>query len=524
MTVYRASLKKGEANERSVFLKKYGFDLISNDESFDNLLKLAKIICDVPIAYISILDDEYQYILAQDGIKLETMPVEDSFCQHTLKSDKILVIEDTIKDDQTNNLPLVNQKKPIAFYSGYPLVDNKKNNFGAFCVMDYQSRKLNKKQEEALKVLGDQVMQSFNLRKTLIASLNGTQPYSPSAYQKIEDLEHQLMRANKKLHTQNKEIEKKYSKLKTANLKLEQKSKDIEAIVDMLPACVSFVDLNYCYQINNQVYEDWFGFSKKELKGKHVSFVIGEDTFKEQLPLFKRAFNGEIIQFEITLNVKEEQHLRVSYLPLTDYRGKVSGTFVFAEDLTDIKRYQKELEISNQSLESFAYIASHDIRSPLKTIASFSTLLKKELGERNVHYSEKHLDFMIKSVKQLENLTSDLLNYAIVQNDSVEVNNPCSLKKVFKIVCDNLKTIVSEAGAILNFESTDIKLMVLENDLIQLLQNIISNAIKYQEKENQPLIKISTEIKKNLCNVIIKDNGIGIEEKDIKKISNHLHA
>lgn len=517
MTVYQEDLAINMTFGRSI-LNKYEFNSISNDDSFDNFLKLAKIICDAPVAYISILDDENQYVLAQDGIELKTMSIADSFCQYTLDENKIVIIEDSKNDKRTKNLPLVNQNKPIAFYAGYPLVDNEENNLGAFCIMDYHQRKLNHKQQEALKLLSNQVVKSFNTRKELFQSLKITHVDTTDRYQKEEDLRRQLILSNKKLRANNIEIEEKYSQLKTFNLKLLRKSLEIESIIDALPACVSCIDLQYCYQLTNKVYEDWFGFSQKELKGEHVSYVLGDEGFKALRPYYNKVFNGETVRYETRVNVNGERHIRVTYLPSYDYLGKINGAFIFTEDLTDIKRYQEELEISNKSLESFASIVSHDIKSSLKTITGFSTLLKHELDGKSVLYNKVHLDYIVQSAKRLESLTTDLLSYAKVQNDKVDIHNGCSIQNTLKIVLDNLHISIKASNAILNFDKTDARLALSENHLIQLLQNIISNGIKYQEKQNQPIINISIKKNEPFCSIILKDNGIGIKKEDLEKI------
>jgi len=320
------------------------------------------------------------------------------------------------------------------------------------------------------------------------------------------------------LFEQNQQLAIKSDELKMANFMLQQKPQELESIIDIMPACISFVDLNYCYQINNKVYEEWFGISKDELKGKHVSKVIGEEKFQTLRPIFDRAFSGEIVEFETTLNTKKRCHLRVTYLPILDYKDQVKGTFVFAEDLTEIKNYQEKLELSNKSLESFAYIASHDIKSPLRTIISFGKLLKADLVKNDIEYKQEYLDYMIESGNRLESLTTDLLNYAKVQNEKIEIESASCLKKVLKIVCKNLQTSINSVDAVIDYVETDIKLMVLENDLIQLLQNIISNGIKYQEEDKQPIVKILVTQDKNNCKVIISDNGIGIKKQNLNVI------
>jgi len=468
-------------SSKSILLQNYGLENIANDQSFNNLLSLAKIICEVPIAYISIFDSNNQYIIAQDGFEFQTIPVQESVSQYTLNKNKVLVIEDIKKDSRTKNLPLFKQNPSINFYSGFPLITDK-NNLGTFCIMDYKSRALSAKQEKALKLLSEETCKQFNL------------------------------------FGQNLQLEVKHHELKTINFSITQKRQELEAIIDKLPACISFVDLNYCYQINNKVYEDWFGVSKEALKGKHIINTIGKEKFQKLLPIFKRAFNGEIVEFETTLNAKKTRHLRVTYLPVLNYKNQVKGTFVFAEDLTEIKNYQEKLELSNQSLESFAYIASHDIKSPLKTIMGFGKILKADLTKNKIDYKQDYLDNMIETAQRLENLTKDLLSYAMVQNDQFKVEAACSFNEILNIVCHNLQTDIGSAEAIIDFKKTDIQLMVKETDLIQLLQNIISNGIKYQQKDNQPIVKIVTVKKAEHCEIIISDNGIGIEQENLRII------
>jgi len=179
---YTAANNTFNNKERSLLLQTYGLEKIANDESFNNLLDLAKVICEAPIAYISILDDNYQYILAQDGTEFQKIPIQDSFCQYTLDEKKVLVIEDAKNDSRTKNLPLVKANPSINFYSGSPLIDEKDNNLGAFCIMDYESRALSSKQEKALNVLSKEVIKLFKSRKKLLLNLKKTQSQPTDSY------------------------------------------------------------------------------------------------------------------------------------------------------------------------------------------------------------------------------------------------------------------------------------------------------------------------------------------------------
>ena len=512
---------------RGKLLKSYGLDAISaeGDDTFQNLLKLAALICDAPIAYISIIDDDNQYILSQEGAEFETMPVEDSFCQHTLKEKEILIIENPKVDDRTKSLPLLKEDSGISFYAGQPLIDRNDNNLGAFCIMDYKSRTLSKEQKEALKVLSNEVIKSFNLRRKLLSSLRETEGNKPkNPYQKLEELENQLIIANQKLVEQQKRIELKREKLRVASSQLKDKTEDFALIIDVLPACISFVDLNYCYQLNNRTYEKWFNLKREDIKGKHVSCVIGADAFQAQKKLFDQVFAGEIIEFETVVKGKS---LWVRFVPARDHKGKTTGCFVLAEDLTQFKKYQNQLEQSNEGLKSFAYVASHDIKSPLKTIISFGQLLKKDLENQASNYNQEFLDFIIDSAKRLEGLTTDLLNYAQIQESEEQSIEPCSLTNVLNLVLKDLQQPIQSSNAFIDNRVVDFLLNVHEYDLLQLLQNIISNGIKYQKQGSQPVIKIESKQQQDYCEISVQDNGIGIAEKDLEKIFQpftRLHA
>jgi len=493
--------KTADNPNKNALLEAYGFEKISNDESFNNLLSLAKIICNAPIAYISIFDENYQYILTQDGADFQTIPKQDSICQYTIDKKDVLIIEDTKKDSRTKNLPFVAQNPSIDFYSGSPfLIDDKNNYLGTFCIMDYSSRKFSVKEEEALNLLSKEAVKLFKSRKKILSNL--------------KDAENQ----SNKMYQNNKQLAAKNGELESTNFLLKQNSQELESIIDVLPACISFVDLNYCYQLNNKLYEEWFGVSKESLKGKHISDIFGEEKFQKLLPYLNLAFKGEVVQFEFTLNGEKQRHLRTTFLPSKDYLGTVKGTLVFSADITQVKDYQEQLELSNRSLESFAYIASHDIKSPLKTIISFAKLLQTDLNKNNVNYKSKYLDFIIKSGNILDNLTTDLLSFAKVQKNKVKVESACSFSEILKIVCNNLQIAITNANATIEFIETDIQLMVFENDLLQLLQNIISNGIKYQTKDNKPIIKISTFQKGGFLKISISDNGIGISQENFNKI------
>jgi signal transduction histidine kinase len=192
------------------------------------------------------------------------------------------------------------------------------------------------------------------------------------------------------------------------------------------------------------------------------------------------------------------------------------------EELLNINR---ELEISNHDLQQFASVASHDLKEPLRKIQFFGNLMKERLDmdENNM----KYLDKIIQSSSRMSSLISDLLNFARLSE--AEFFESIDLHNVVLDILTDLELIISEKNAV--FQINDLPRIEAAPGLIrQLFQNIISNALKFLQPNQQPVISISSNIveelsadakenrKGNFVRIEIRDNGIGFEEKYLEKI------
>ncbi len=197
------------------------------------------------------------------------------------------------------------------------------------------------------------------------------------------------------------------------------------------------------------------------------------------------------------------------------------GTFI---DITQIKDYGQKLEQSNQELEQFAFIASHDLREPLRKIKSFADLLmsryKMELPEKGRDY----LDRMAGAAQRLDLMINDLLSFSRVsQNQASEIVN---LNQVVTTVLGDLKPNIIETGAKIHSAT----LPTLEGDsnhLYQLFLNLIGNAIKYTRPNVPPEVEISYIMDGKKAIISIQDNGIGIpadKTEEIFHIFKRLHG
>lgn len=150
-------IPKNEA-ERLAALKSYHLLDTIAEEEYDRITRLASIICEVPISTITLIDENRQWFKSRVGIEDTETAREISFCQHAILDTNLFTIPDAQKDDRFKHNPLVTSDPHIRFYAGYPLIDPNGNALGTICVIDRKPRELSKSQEEALKILSEEIM------------------------------------------------------------------------------------------------------------------------------------------------------------------------------------------------------------------------------------------------------------------------------------------------------------------------------------------------------------------------------
>jgi two-component system NtrC family sensor kinase len=189
-----------------------------------------------------------------------------------------------------------------------------------------------------------------------------------------------------------------------------------------------------------------------------------------------------------------------------------------------IKNYSRVLELSNKELESFAYVASHDLQEPLRAVSGFLELVEKQYKNK---LDEKGKDFIhraVSSAKRMQEMINDLLTYSRIttSGQSFELY---SLEKILDRVLTNMSPTIERKNAVVTRDPLP-ELTCDESQIHRLFQNLISNAIKFCDQP-QPLIHISAEEQKNHWLLSVKDNGIGIDpsyHETIFKIFQRLHS
>jgi len=175
----------------------------------------------------------------------------------------------------------------------------------------------------------------------------------------------------------------------------------------------------------------------------------------------------------------------------------------------------EELNRSNEELGQFAYIASHDLQEPLRMVASYTQLLSKRYKGKLDSDADEFIAFAVDGAARMQRLIQDLLAYSRVGTKGQELRDTSS-EDAFQQALINLRSAVKESGAVVTHDSLP---MVLadEMQLVQLFQNLIGNAIKYQ-KVGIPQVHIAATNGETRWTFSITDNGLGIDSQYFDKI------
>ena len=265
------------------------------------------------------------------------------------------------------------------------------------------------------------------------------------------------------------------------------------------------------------------GYQAEELLGRNIHNVIhyakpdGTAHPLEECPIYATLKDGTIHRVaEDVFWKKDGQSFLVEYTatPTTE-NNRVIGTTVVFKDITARKRQEDELARSNQELEQFAHIASHDLQEPLRMVASFTQLLARRYQGKLDKDADDFIGFAMDGATRMQQLINDLLTYSRVGTRG-KPSASTDLNEVLGYAEANLIEAIRESGG----GVTHSPLPTVAGDqvqLTQLFQNFLANGIKFRGQE-APRIHVSAEQKGSEWIFSVRDNGIGIEPESQERI------
>lgn len=282
--------------------------------------------------------------------------------------------------------------------------------------------------------------------------------------------------------------------------------------------------------------EQIFGWSENEVMGKLLSSIIIPEKFramhdngmKTYLKTGKGAALNVLLELSAIRRNGTEFPVELTVLPILQDEDEFFCAFI--RDITlrithenellklneDLNKQKIELITSNKELEQFAYVASHDLQEPLRMVTSFLTLLEKRYNDVLDEKGLKYINFAVDGAKNMRQIILDILEFSRI-NDHQENYELIDLKDIIRDISLLQGKLIKEKRAEILFEELP-KVYATRHYLIQLFQNIISNALKYSKDEVPLQIIIKSKEYNDYYQISIKDNGIGIEDEYYEKI------
>lgn len=303
------------------------------------------------------------------------------------------------------------------------------------------------------------------------------------------------------------------------------------AVLDGAGSTIIATSIDGTILLFNPTAERWLGYGADEIIGRVTPAILhdpGEvarraSQLSEELGrpveagfecfVAKVLASGKPDSGEWTYVRKDGGRFRVllTITALYDDDGELSGFLGIAQDIAARLSVEKELKRSNAELEHFAYVASHDLRQPLRMVSSYITLLQRRLGDLLDEDCQEFIGFAVDGAKRMDHMITDLLEYSRIGRSGTAPET-VSLDEVVRLSLGNLGALIQEHGATVTIADGLPEVQGNAVELERLFQNLISNAVKFQAKGRPPHVEVECGATPDEWIISIRDNGIGIDE------------
>ena len=319
---------------------------------------------------------------------------------------------------------------------------------------------------------------------------------------------------------------------KRAEQQLHESEAKYRTLMQNIPQKIFHKDRNFNWIYVNSKFAADLKLSPEDIVGK-----TDYDFFPPALADKYRADDQRIMESGVTEELEEkyvqdgeERWVNTIKTPIQDEGGNTIGIIGIFWDITDRKRAEEDLKRtlealkrSNQELEQFAYVASHDLQEPLRMISNYVQLLARRYKGQLDADADDFIHFAVDGAERMKALIIDLLTFSRVSTRG-KVPEPVDMGEALKTVRNNLEVSIQETGA--NLITGEMPTVEADSSqMVQLLQNLIANAIKFHGTL-PPEIHISAQENDGVWAFAVSDNGIGIEPQyfdRLFKIFQRLH-
>lgn len=292
------------------------------------------------------------------------------------------------------------------------------------------------------------------------------------------------------------------------------------------------MDTGWCITEWNTQAERTFGMTREEVLGRSLAVIVPHHLRKQyarDVDEYFKSDQGTVLRMTSEMmGVHKDGHEFPIEIVIFKIREDDNYMFcAFARDITERKHVNEELEHRvqertaeltqiNEELRQFAKIASHDLQEPLRAVQGFANLLSESSKDQLDSDAQEFIGYILNGTQRMQQLIqSVLMHSSISREDNIE-NLTTDCNSVIEEVLENLDASMKDTHARLDVDSLP-DVAVERSQMVQLFQNLISNAIKYRDKE-APHIHITADKSVNEWLFSVRDNGIGIDPKYADKI------
>lgn len=288
-----------------------------------------------------------------------------------------------------------------------------------------------------------------------------------------------------------------------------------------------------------------FGYTAEEAVGKSITMLIPADRLEEEAAILGRIRRGETIEHYETIRRRKDGALldiSLTVSPIIGADGKVAGASKIARDISERRRTERalaaaqeelarraadlettvaertaDLRAINEQLDSFVYSIAHDLRSPLRSITSFSQLLREDHAAQLEETGLHHLQRIQAASEFMDKLLLDLLAYGRTARAELELK-PVSLAKAWEMAVFQSASQIESTHPKIEAGKLGLFVVAHEATLTQCLANLLNNAIKFVAPGVRPRVRCWAQQRGNLVRVWIEDNGIGIPPSQHERV------
>jgi len=329
---------------------------------------------------------------------------------------------------------------------------------------------------------------------------------------------------------------------------LEESHEKLRKIAARVPGVVyQFLrrtDGSYCFPYASDAFESLVGLKAEDVRedaGPAFALVHPDDVARvfEAVAVSAATLAPWRCDFRVRRPDGTSRWLRGEAVPQQEADGAVLW-HGFINDHTDRKRTEmlleeaketaerraEELASSNADLEQFAYVASHDLRQPLRMVNSYLTLIERRYADRLDDDGREFIGYARGGAQQMDRLILDLLEYSRIGRQG-QPPETVDLADAAADSCRGLQLAAEEAGASLAIAKAPARVVGNRSELIRLFQNLVGNALKYRSPDRPPRVDVGWRREGGDWRVLVQDNGIGIApefRKEVFKIFRRLHT